>query len=77
LAFQLRVSKAELIRSFVASGLNDVVRRLGPRPDEKAIAKVARTLGGRLSDAEQQRSEVAMARFREAVAESTRGYERT
>jgi hypothetical protein len=73
LAFQLRLSKADLIRAFVAGGLNDVVRRLGPKPDEARIAKVAAALGaGRLPEAERRRSQVAMERFRAAAAESAR-----
>jgi hypothetical protein len=75
LAFQLRLTKADLIRAFVAAGLNNVVGSLGPRPDEARIAKVAEALSaGRLPEAERQRGQVAIERFQAAAAESARSY---
>jgi len=78
LAFQLRLSKADLIRAFVAGGLNNVVLSLGPKPDEARIAKVAEGLAaGRLPEAEERRSRVSMERFKAAAAESVRNYARS
>jgi hypothetical protein len=75
LAFQLRLSKADLIRAFVVGGLNNVARGLGPTPDEARIAKVAEALStGRLPEAERQRGQVAIERFQAAAAESARSY---
>jgi predicted DNA-binding protein len=69
LAFQLRLSKADLIRAFVSSGLNQVAQSLGSQPDEERVAAVAQQLSaGRLPVAEQQRSQVAVERFRAAAA---------
>lgn len=78
LAFQLRLSKADLIRAFVASGMQSVQRRLGPNPDEAAIAKTAVALGGaQLSVQEVRRADAAMERMRSAVAQSKRTYSPT
>jgi Ribbon-helix-helix protein, copG family len=78
LAFQLRLSKADLIRAFVAGGLNNAVRSLGPKPDEARIAKVAEGFApGRLPEAEERRGRVSMESFKAAAAQSVRPYARS
>ena len=75
LAFQLRLSKADLIRAFVASGMKEVQRRLGSHPDEAAIAQVARSLGdSQLSAQEIQHADAVMKRMQAAVTDSQRSY---
>ncbi|MBV8034136.1 hypothetical protein [Roseateles sp.] len=73
LAFQLRVSKADLIRAFVAEGLKEMQRHLGANPDEQKIARIAATVGSaQLTPQEAERSEAAMERIRAAVGSGKR-----